>query len=255
MLMVGFALGVAWGVREARRRGMSPDLIIDYALWALISSIVCARLVYVLLNLDYYLHAPVNMVLIARGGLSFHGGFGGAILALYIFARRRNVSFAQLLDVLAPSVPLGYACARIGCFLNGCCHGIPTDLPWACQFIDPDHNGVLTPPVHPVQFYASALSLALFGILVWKRHSARFDGEVLLWYVGGYAVVRFGLEYLRRGVTGAVLALGLTQAQFASIAMACLALVGVYVGRRRARVMDPDRPHDRPRRSGRDGDG
>ena len=250
MLMVGFAAGIAWGCREARRRNLSPDLVIDYGLWALLSAIVGARVVFVLLNWSEYAHDPVSIV-IGRGGLSFHGGLAGALVALYFFCRKRGVRFTQMTDLLAPALPLGFAFARIGCFLNGCCYGVPTHLPWACQFVNTDLPGGHTPPSHPVQLYSSALNLALFGLLVWAGRRPRFRGELTLWYLSLYSVIRFGLEFLRRGVTGKVFLYGLTRAQVASLVIIVFALVCYWIGKTRARKTEtlPAAPPRRKKKS------
>lgn len=235
MLMLGFAVGIAWGCREARRRGLSPDLVLDYGLWALLSAIGGARAVFVLLNLPDYAQAPLTIVT-GRGGLSFHGGLAGALLALYFFCRKRGVRFTEMTDLLAPALPLGFAFARIGCFLNGCCYGVPTHLPWACQFVNSDLPGGHTPPSHPVQLYSSVLNLGLFALLAWAGRRPRFRGELTLWYLGLYSILRFGLEFLRRGVTGKIFVLGLTEAQVASLVIIAFTLVCFQVGRGRARA-------------------
>lgn len=234
MLMVGFALGVAWSAREAKRRGLSPTLITDYALWALLSAIVFSRVLFVLLNLKLFLQYPAQIWQLWKGGLSFHGGLGGAILALYFFCKKRGVGFLQLMDLIAPSVPLGYAFARIGCFLNGCCYGVPTDLPWGVVFHNEHIPGAFTPPSHPVQLYDSAISLLLFGLLAWRRGYVRFDGQMALWYFGSYSIIRFAMEGLRRGATGQIIALGLTEAQIGSLLIIALTTGALIAGGRRA---------------------
>jgi phosphatidylglycerol:prolipoprotein diacylglycerol transferase len=122
-------------------------------------------------------------------------------------------------DVVAPGVALGYAIGRVGCFLNGCCYGGPTDLPWACRFHDPPITGPLTPPSHPTQIYASIINLGVFYLLLRIFRRQRVTGQVLWSYIVFYAVYRFGIEFLRAGVTAQVAAAGLTQAQWASIGM------------------------------------
>ncbi|NCP33509.1 MAG: prolipoprotein diacylglyceryl transferase [Armatimonadetes bacterium CG_4_10_14_0_8_um_filter_66_14] len=243
LLLIGFAAGTAWAAREARRRDLSPDLIIDYALWALLSAIIGSRIVFVLLDLRSYLQQPETMWQIWKGGLSFHGGLAAALLALHFFCRKRGVRFAQMTDLLAPGLALGYAFARIGCFLNGCCYGVPTHLPWACRFPDEHNLGHLTPPSHPVQLYASLLSLVLFALLVRNLHRARFEGQVTCWYLIGYSVLRFGVEFLRRGVTGKLFIAGLTEAQIASVLMFAFAAVALVIRGRRTAAGDETEKH------------
>lgn len=122
-------------------------------------------------------------------------------------------------DLLAPSVAIGYAFARIGCFLNGCCYGIATHLPWAVRFQDSEHPGELTDPSHPAQLYAFAISLLIFGILTRVELLKRPRGFVFFSYIVLYSVYRFGIEFVRKGVTAEPWILGLTQAQGVSLGM------------------------------------
>lgn len=253
MLMVGFAAGIAWGMREARRRRIAPDLVLDFGLWALLSAIVASRVVFVLLDLPAYLQEPLTMFQLWKGGLSFHGGLGGALLALYFFCRKRGLRFTQMTDLLAPALALGYAFARIGCFLNGCCYGVPTLLPWASRFLDEQLPGGVTPPSHPTQLYAAALSLALFGLLAWRGRYARFEGQVTLWYLAAYSVIRFAVEILRRGVTGKLFVLGMTEAQVASLVIFTLAVAALAVGMKRS-VRSPASGGGSSRKRGGDSD-
>jgi phosphatidylglycerol:prolipoprotein diacylglycerol transferase len=140
-------------------------------------------------------------------------------------------------DVMAPGIALGYAIGRIGCFLNGCCYGTPTDLPWACRFQDPLVSGTVTPPSHPTQIYAAIISLGLFALLIWIDRRQRVDGQVLWSYLLGYAVYRFGIEFLRAGATAEVTLAGLTNSQWASIGMSVLAGIALYRHSRRSEMV------------------
>src|SRR5262249_5517470 len=157
----------------------------------LVAGIAGARLLFVLLQWSYFREHPGHIARIWEGGLSFQGGLAAALVAGYIYCRRRGLSFLQMGDILAPGVALGYSIGRIGCFLNGCCYGAPTNLPWACQFRDPPITGPLTPPSHPTQIYASLLNLGIFALLlmIWRRQ--RVAGQVLWSYLLLYAVYRF----------------------------------------------------------------
>ena len=210
MLLLGFLAGELLAQREARRRGLNPDLILDLAIWILVSSLIFARLVYLLLNLHEYAGSPLRLSLV-WAGLSFHGGLFGGVLAGWLFSRRRNVPFLQLADIVAPSIALGYAFARIGCFLNGCCYGRPTDLPWGIRFPGAGEA------VHPTQLYAALGSFALF-LLLWRvRKGLPTSGQLFFLYLGGYSVLRFFIEILRRDYTSRTLFDSMTAAQVASL--------------------------------------
>lgn len=223
MLMLAFLAATSVAVRLGRQRGISPEAIFDLTAMILVAAIAGARLLYVALNGSYFAQHPDHIWRLWEGGLSFHGGLVGGLLAGLYYCRRHHVSFLRLGDVVAPGVALGYAIGRIGCFLNGCCYGAPTDLPWACRFHDPPITGPLTPPSHPTQLYATIINLGVFALLLRLFQRQRVTGQVLWSYILAYAIYRFGIEFLRKGVTAQVFALGLTQAQWASIGMALLA--------------------------------
>jgi phosphatidylglycerol---prolipoprotein diacylglyceryl transferase len=219
MLMLAFLAATAVAVRLGKQRGIQPEYIFDLTAAILVSAIIGARLLYVALQWSYFRDHPDHIVRLWEGGLSFHGGLVGGLLAGIVYCRRRGLSFLRMGDVVAPGVALGYAIGRVGCFLNGCCYGGPTDLPWACRFHDPPITGPLTPPSHPTQIYASIINLGVFYLLLRIFRRQRVTGQVLWSYIVFYAVYRFGIEFLRAGVTAQVAAAGLTQAQWASIGM------------------------------------
>jgi phosphatidylglycerol:prolipoprotein diacylglycerol transferase len=223
MLMLAFLAATAVATRLARQRGIAPEYVLDLTASVLVAGILGARLLYVALNLSYFRDHPGHVLRLWEGGLSFHGGLAGGLIAGLIFCRRRGISFLRMGDVVAPALALGYAIGRIGCFLNGCCYGAPTDLPWACRFHDPPITGPLTPPSHPTQIYASIINLGIFALLLTIARRQRAPGQVLWSYLLFYAIYRFGIEFLRKGATAQVLAAGLTHSQWASIAMVLIA--------------------------------
>src|SRR5947208_1202704 len=166
LVTVGFVAGVTLAYRLAKSSGLPAEGILDAAAWILIASIAGARLLFVLLNWSQFSGHWIEAVKTWRGGMSFHGGLVGGVLAGAIYAWRRRLPFWALADAVAPGLALGYAIGRIGCFLNGCCYGGPTTLPWGVVFRDADHGG-LTPPSHPVQPYATLLNLGICALLVW----------------------------------------------------------------------------------------
>jgi phosphatidylglycerol:prolipoprotein diacylglycerol transferase len=124
-------------------------------------------------------------------------------------------------DIFALALPAGEAIGRIGCFLNGCCYGTPTDLPWGVVF---PHAEVHV-PCHPTQVYATLLNLMLMAGLITLYRRPHRMGQVMAAYVIGYSVYRFLIESLRKGVTAEVLAFGLTEAQVFSLACVAAGLV------------------------------
>lgn len=233
MIVVGFVLAVWWAMRVAPRYGIDPEQILDFVLLTALGGIVGARLVYVALDWRDFLSQPVHILYFWEGGLSFHGAVIGGGLAVAFLAQRKGIPFLRLADVLAPSVALAYAVGRIGCFLGGCCYGVPTDVPWACSFRDPFNPHIHTPPSHPTQIYASLSNLLIFALLARMQKPPHPTGKVFWAYLVLYGVYRFVVEFWRIGATSTVLALGLSDAQWVSIGMV---LVGAVQWHRAVRL-------------------
>lgn len=215
MMVVGFALGIWRAVRVSLTRyRIPPERVYDIGIVALVGGVIGARALYILLNPETERWAEFYAVW--RGGLSFHGGLAAAIAAGWVYTRIAGLRFWDCADLVAPSIALGYAIARIGCFINGCCYGAPTNLPWAVRF---GEHGPLTPPSHPTQLYASLANLLIFAALVRAERMRRAPGFVFAVYIGLYGVYRFLIEFLRAGYTAQIWAFGLTQAQGVSVLM------------------------------------
>jgi len=201
--------------------------------------------------LQYQEFADVwRAVLVWQGGLVFHGGLAGGILAITIYLRFCHAPWWKTFDVLAAIVPLGQAITRVGCFLNGCCHGTPTDAPWGVCFpavsdayrYQFDHGiiNAFTPhtvPVHPTQLYMVAGLVTMFVVLKVILNRKKTDGVVGFSYLALYGLLRFAVEFVR-GDNDALL-VGLTLYQLISLALVAIAVVGLVVVRRRRRVAEP----------------
>ena len=234
LLMLGFLAGIWLAAREARRRGLPSELAIDLGLWTLVAGVVFARVVFAALNWPDFAADPKRVLFIWReGGLSFHGGLLGGVLAGALLARRRRISFWTLGDITAPVLALGYAIARIGCLLNGCCYGAPTALPWGVRFpVFPD-AGICTQASHPTQIYSSLGSLVILAILLKARARLPARGQLFCLYLALYSVLRSAIEVLRRDYTATRFFDGITQAQAASGVILLAALIGIsLLGRR-----------------------
>ncbi len=222
MLMIGFLLGVLFTRRRAKCLGLEKAQIFDLGFFAVIGGILGARLLHVGLNLGFYFEWPedvgffkwvgasfVRVISTWRGGLVFYGGLGGAMLALWIYARRRKIPLVDMLDFSVPGAALGLAMTRIGCFLNGCCFGKPSSLPWAVRFPEYSHvhtqqriAGLITYgdpplPVHPVQLYETLAALSIF-LTLWLLYPKRkFAGQIAAIFGLLYSAWRFCNEFFR----------------------------------------------------------
>ena len=231
MLVLGFAAATLWVIHDGGRRGHEPAIFVDLAIYILLGAVIGARLAYVLLDWHAYEKHPGAVLALWQGGLSFHGGVAGAMLSGAVFCWRFRKPFWEMADLLAPAVAIGYAFGRVGCFLNGCCYGVPTHLPWgvrfpAATFLDGRPIGE---PVHPTQLYGAAASLLIFGLLLLARSHLRVRGHLFALYVILYSIYRFLVEFLRHGVTGMPLPWlpALTVGQVVSLSLVLAALVAM----------------------------
>jgi phosphatidylglycerol:prolipoprotein diacylglycerol transferase len=219
MYLVGFALAWWLGTRRIRqeRAPIARKQFDDLIFYAVLGVVLGGRLGYVLFYKPaHYAAHPLEIFAIWQGGMSFHGGLLGVILAMWIYARRQAVDFLRLMDFLAPLCPLGIAAGRLGNFINGELYGRVTDVPWGMVF---RHAGGA--PRHPSQLYQFALEgLALFVLLWWFSSKPRPRGQVSGLFLAGYGVFRFIAEFAREpDAFLGLLALGLTMGQWLCVPM------------------------------------
>jgi phosphatidylglycerol:prolipoprotein diacylglycerol transferase len=193
LLATGFMVGMWTAGRRGMKIGLSPEDISNLMLWIFIGGIAGAKLLFVINHWNG--QEPIKALILQRSGMVFHGALFGTAIAVWLFTRKTKMPLWATLDTLAPSFALGHAFGRIGCFMTGCCYGRACDLPWAVQF--PESHSTHPIHVHPTQIYESLLNLALYGILAWLFRNRKFNGQVFACYLMAYAVVRFGMEFLR----------------------------------------------------------
>jgi phosphatidylglycerol:prolipoprotein diacylglycerol transferase len=231
---MGFLLGLAMAMREARLAGEDPQKLIDMALYILLGAIIGSRVLYVLVSWDEFAENPLQIFMIWRGGLVFYGGLAAAILAIIWYTRLHRMPLLKTLDICAPSLALGHAVGRIGCFSAGCCYGKPSSLPWAVTFTDPNSLAPLNVPLHPVQLYESFSLFLIFLILMALRRRQSFEGQVAWTYVLLYAGARFVLEFFRGDPRGFVFGGALSTSQFLGLLAAPVAVILWWRGWRKA---------------------
>ncbi|MFD2646880.1 prolipoprotein diacylglyceryl transferase [Devosia albogilva] len=204
--LFGVILGAAYGyllLRNARlwaegRPPFKAEDIWDFAFWAMLSIVIGGRLGYVLFyNLGYYLENPAQIVNTLDGGMSYHGGMVGLILAVVVFTRVRGGNWLSGLDLIAAVGTIGLLLGRLANFINAELYGAPTDLPWGVVFpTDP-----LQVPRHPSQLYEAALEgLVLFLVIRFVTHIAlglRRPGLVAGIFGIGYSLARIAVEFVR----------------------------------------------------------
>jgi len=202
MLAIAFLLGSVWAMKSASRRGVDPDKIANLVGWILVSSIVGARLHFVLGHPGSF-SSPLDFFRIWEGGLTLYGGLIAAIVVSFLYLRRNRLRFLTVADVIAPGLAFGEALTRIGCFLNGCCFGAPcSGASWLCFRYPKGSYAIDTlgdVPVYPAQLFLSAGMLLVFFVLLrMDRLRARLRAGVLFGaYLIGQGLVRYVVDFYR----------------------------------------------------------
>ncbi len=220
LLALSFVLGFWLSVRRGRRYGFAGDLVLDFSLTVMISSVIGVRLFYFFTHPDHF-EPWYEVFLLWKGGLTLYGGIIAAIVAVAWFCRRRKVPFLKMADVLAPQVALGIGITRLGCFLNGCCYGRPTDGPFGIVFPETCAAGWETgcASLHPAQLYSSLGGfLAWILVLLWERRPSG-AGATFARFLMLYGLSRFVVDFWRAYEPGAVGPLGLTLSQWISVGL------------------------------------
>lgn len=195
--IVGIGLGwllLKW--RAKRVGGWSPDGVADVVFFAAIGGVLGGRIGYALFyNFADYAAAPWQIFAVWRGGMSFHGGVVGFIIALALFARLRNRDILTTTDFVVPAVPIGLFFGRIANFVNQELWGAPTDLPWAVVFTHPAAGAIAR---HPSQLYEALFEgIFLFIILWFVAGRSSSTGVVSATFLIGYGIIRAGIEFVR----------------------------------------------------------
>ncbi len=237
MYLVGFALVWLLGRRRIRQGNSVLDLrgLEDMIFYCVLGVVLGGRLGYVLFyQPGQYLSHPWMILQVWEGGMSFHGGLVGVLVALWLFARKQGRPFLEISDFIAPLIPPGLAAGRLGNFINGELWGRPSDLPWAMVF--PQSGDGLAR--HPSQLYEMALEgVLLFVLLWWFSSRPRPMGQVSGLFLAGYGAFRFLLEFTREPDSFlGLLAGGLSMGQLLSLPMI---MAGVWLYRRAAATRCP----------------
>ncbi|HOJ93309.1 MAG TPA: prolipoprotein diacylglyceryl transferase [Dictyoglomaceae bacterium] len=218
---LGFLVGILLAMRWAKREDIDPDHVLNVSVWSIISSIIGARVVYVIKYWNAYKSNPVTILHLWDGGLIFFGGFITALVVILLYLRRYKIPYWKFLDLIAPSVAIGTAIGRIGCFLNGCCYGYETPLLWGVRF--PNIYGYR----HAAQLYYTVAFLIVFVYLLRVRKRQTFEGEVATNFFIYYSLAFFIVEIFRDNPRNF---LYLTGSQVVSL---IVMVFGVYAYRRR----------------------
>jgi phosphatidylglycerol:prolipoprotein diacylglycerol transferase len=183
---------------RARRLGLQGRLLQDLVFYLAIGLIIGARIGYVVFyqfpDFGYYAQHPLEIIAIWHGGMSFHGGLIGAVLAGILFCHRRRLPLWEVADTVIVTAPIGLGLGRLGNFINGELYGRPTSVAWAMVF--PAGGSV---PRHPSQLYEAALEGLLLFVILWGLKGLRLrPGAMVCVFLSGYGILRFFAEFFRQ---------------------------------------------------------
>ncbi|MCE1248233.1 MAG: prolipoprotein diacylglyceryl transferase [Firmicutes bacterium] len=232
MMIVGFFFVLWFCWKYAPKVKMDRSDAIDMTIYTFVFGILGARFIYILLNWGEYAGHMERMFEFQKGGLSWHGGILGGIGATLIFCYIKKYNIWKGLDLITTPSIAALAFGRVGCFLNGCCYGVTTNLPWAMVF--PHHRHPV--PVHPTQIYELILDLILFAYLVIRWNKRRFNGEQSLLMLSYYSLIRFIVEFFRYNTPDQMVS-GLSYAQWASLLFFAIFMgMALLIGRKYSKL-------------------
>ena len=210
MMMIAFVAGTWMAVRQARRDGIAEDTIYNTAMMAIVTGIIGSRALYIILFADESM-TMADWPKIWTGGLVYYGGVLLGTFVCYLYLRRRPEPLGLVVDCFAPGAAAGIGFGRIGCFLNGCCHGVrcPADAWYGVRYpadsaaayqqawdgLIPYGDAALA--VWPAQLMESACGFLILAVILWRFPKRAYAGQMLVYFFILYAVARFGLEFIR----------------------------------------------------------
>jgi len=219
MLVLGFLLSLFLARRALLRQGIEPYVLSNLYFLLLILGVIGARLLYVILHFSLFRNRLFDIFLLNRGGLSWFGGLFLAFIGGIYYLRKKRLRVIETLDFLAPYVALAQAVGRIGCLLNGCCFGYPSEF----GLYFPVHNARLI----PTQLYSSIILLLIFLSLRFFQERRHKAGSILSLYFLLYSTKRFFIEFFR--AEERIFFLGLSIFQWISAAVFVLSLAALIV--------------------------
>jgi len=241
-LAIAFIAGILVTSRHARKEGINADSVWNMGLVVLCATLVGSKLLLLITDFSYYAANPREIFSLStlRSMGVFYGGLLLALAAATWYLRKHRLPAWRMADCAAPGIALGQAIGRIGCFMAGCCYGSPTDVPWAICFTDhyaAENMGTpLNIHLHPTQLYESAGTLILFGFLMWRLSRRHITGQIILEYLGAYAILRFFIEFFRADDRGEVFNGLLSTSQFIAVIMLAAAIVTYFYLRRHCKT-------------------
>lgn len=216
IFLFGFILAFYFLNKSRHKLDLTKDDIYDLVFYLFLGTLIGARLIHVIWEAPYYLSNPLKVFFIWEGGLAYHGGLLGVLIAAYYFAKRKNISFAKLADIITIPAVFALALGRIANFINGELWGTVTNVSWCVNFSGAEGCR------HPVQIYYSLKRFTIFGILLLINRKEHKDGFIFWNMITLFGIGRFIIDFVKDDWHF----LGLTLGQYFSLIMF---IVGLYV--------------------------
>lgn len=199
MLALAFLVGTWIALGEARKRDIDESKLLNLVLAILVSSIVGARGMYVLTHLADYRANPMLAFALWEGGLTLYGGFALGTIGGFAYMRYAGLPLGLTADVVTPSVALGVGIARIGCFLNGCCFGLPGHAAWCVKFPAGSPPDAIFPgqALQPSQLYNAFAAFGLFALMLALRGRFKAPGQLWWTFLALFMLVRIPIDATR----------------------------------------------------------
>lgn len=249
-IALGIMTGYFLAAKEAKRTGQNPDDYLDMLLYAVFFALIGARLYYVIFKWDYYGKNLMQIFNLRQGGLAIYGGIIGAFTTVYFFAKKRKLSFRQMLDTACPGLAAGQVIGRWGNFFNREAFGGYTDGLFAMQLpVSAVRSGEITEQmwenlevingiqfiqVHPTFLYEGMWNLGVIIFLYFYRKHKKFTGELVLWYLVLYGIGRFWIESLRTDQL-LIPGIGFPISQLLGAVLAVCGLITIFIGHKKAK--------------------
>ncbi|NIA29780.1 MAG: prolipoprotein diacylglyceryl transferase [Actinobacteria bacterium] len=246
MLAISFILGIYWAVFRAKKKGVDPNKVMDLSVIIIICAIVGSRLLYIFFHLDEFqghwtdtFNPFQSNGQIGIAGLTMLGGVVLSFIVSIIYLRMKKLPFLQFADIMMPAVALGIFITRIGCYLNGCCWGMPchSHLSVVFPLDSPAGNMFQGIPIIPTQLYSSAYGLIIMILLLVAERWQKFDGFLMYLFFIFYGISRFIIDFFRYYENSMVVipigGRGLSLNQCISLAFVILGIVCIISGYRK----------------------
>jgi phosphatidylglycerol---prolipoprotein diacylglyceryl transferase len=237
-MAVAFLFGTWLALQEARRLHLDEDKVVNVILVALVAGVLGARMLYVLEHVAEFRREWGSVLALWQGGLTLYGGMVAGVFGGLLMARRLGLPIWVTADALTPSLTIGGAIGRVGCFMNGCCYGRPTRLPWGVTFPPESFAGLEfgNAKIHPSQLYFSLAGVVLFAV-VWALRKRMSTPGTLFWLsLMLYGLARIPLDFTRayEPETAFISAFGveIVESQLSSLAIALFSLLMILRLRR-----------------------